>query len=179
MSDHAITGPGPAFTVGVLSDTHGHLYAEIKKALEGVDHIVHAGDIGSPRVLAELRAMAPVTAVRGNCDYDQWAQSLPLHAALEVGGARIAVGHAARHVLDWAEAAEKADEAGAFDAVVFGHSHVALLEWRAGVLHLNPGSAGPRRFNRARSLARLTVWPATAGPTGGRPRLDAEILAVE
>jgi putative phosphoesterase len=177
--DPVIGGLRPCFTVGVVSDTHGHLYAEVKKALQGVDHIIHAGDIGSPQVLAELSTVAPVTAVRGNCDYDQWAQKLPLHATLELGGARITVSHVGRQSREWVGAAAGADDAAAVDAVVFGHSHIALLEWRMGVLYLNPGSAGPRRFDRPRSLARLTVRPATAGLSTVRPILDAEIVTVE
>ena len=180
-SEPATTRVRSVFTVGVVSDTHGHLYPEVKEALQGVDHIVHAGDIGSAQVLAELRAIAAVTAVRGNCDYDQWAQSLPLATMLELGGARIAVGHVGWQVQEWAEAAARADGAAACDALIFGHSHLALIERRMGVLHLNPGSAGPRRFNHQRTVAWLVIRPslATAGPSAGRPQLDAEILAVE
>lgn len=165
--------------IGVVSDTHGDLYPEVKKALEGVDHIVHAGDIGSPRVLPGLRRIAPVTAVRGNCDYDQWAQDLPLHTALFIGGARIAVGHVARDVERWAEGAGRSEAGAAFDAIIFGHSHMALVEREGPVLRLNPGSAGPIRFNRPRSLARLTIWPPATGDAGERPRLHAEILKVD
>lgn len=165
--------------VGVISDTHGDLYPEVKKALEGVDHIIHAGDIGSPRVLADLGQIAPVTAVRGNCDYEQWAQDLPLHTALFVGGARIAVGHVARGVERWAEAAGETEAAPAFDVIIFGHSHMALVEQEGPVLRLNPGSAGPKRFNRPRSLARLTIWPPTAGDAGDRPRMHAQILTFD
>jgi putative phosphoesterase len=165
--------------VGVLSDTHGHLYAEVKKLLEGVDHIIHAGDIGASRVLAELKAMAPVTAVRGNCDYDQWALSLPVHTALEVGGARIAVGHVGRQVQQWAEAGAAVSGTNVFEAVVFGHSHIALVERRAGVLYLNPGSAGPRRFDRPRTMAKLVVRSAAVGDPGVRPHVDAEIYTLD
>ncbi len=155
--------------VGVLSDTHGHLYPEVRAALAGVDHIVHAGDIGSPQVLAELRAMAPVTAVRGNCDYDAWALALPVRAEATLAGARFAVGHVRWQV-----------EAGGFiDVVIFGHSHQPLLERRQGVLYLNPGSAGPRRFNRPRSLARVSVVRAQAGDAFGRPSLEAEIVNLD
>ena len=98
---------GGSFSVGVISDTHGHLYPEVKAALQGVDFIIHAGDIGSPQVLAELRLIAPVTAVRGNCDYDSWALALPARAELTLAGARLIVGHVGWQVQDWAEAANR------------------------------------------------------------------------
>jgi predicted phosphodiesterase len=184
----------PMLTVGVISDTHGHLYPEVKKFLFGVDHIIHAGDIGSQQVLAELKTMAPVTAVRGNCDHDQWAVSLPVRAELTLAGAHLIVGHIGWQVQEWAEAAAKSGAVGEaawgpghaggssfgrFDAVIFGHSHQPAIERRLGVLYLNPGSAGPRRFNRPRSLARLTIRSAPPGEAAARPQVEAEILDVE
>jgi uncharacterized protein len=145
--------------VGVLSDTHGHLYPQVARMLEGVDHIIHAGDIGSPRVLAELKAIAPVTAVRGNCDLEAWAEPLPLRTELEVNGVRILVRHIAGRVGDICDAA----------VVVTGHTHLAAVEERDGILYVNPGSAGPRRFHRPRTLARLTI----------RSRVDFEILIAD
>ena len=184
--------------MGVISDTHGHLYPEVKAALQGVDFIIHAGDIGSPQVLAELRLIAPVTAVRGNCDYDSWALALPARAELTLAGARLVVGHVGWQVQDWAEAANKAAAASAaaappaagaetahsaatarIDAVIFGHSHQSLLERRSGMLYLNPGSAGPRRFNRPRSVARLVIRPGAPGDVAGRPELDAVIIDLD
>jgi putative phosphoesterase len=160
--------------IGILSDTHGHLYPAVVQALEGADHIIHAGDVGSPRVLAALAVIAPVTAVRGNCDVDAWAESLPLHAELEMAGVRIVVGHIGGCL----------DDAGA-DVAISGHTHLAAMQDRGGVLHLNPGSAGPRRFQRPRTVARLTVL-APAGDTlepastskgaGARARVAAEIV---
>ena len=188
---------GRPFVVGVISDTHGYLYPEVKQALQGVDHIIHAGDIGSPQVLAELRAIAPVTAVRGNCDYDEWAQNVPARAELTLAGARLTVGHVGWQIEDRHDktssppgaggqaAAAAANAAGAPataarpDVLVFGHSHQSLVEWRQGVLYLNPGAAGPRRFNRPRSLARLTIVPVPGGESGSRPRIQADILIVD
>ena len=172
-------------SVGVLSDTHGHLYPEVKKLLEGVAHIIHAGDVGSPQVLAELRSLAPVTAVRGNCDYETWTQVLPLRAELELGGARILVGHMPAQTRHWAATAAPRCGRPAFAAVIFGHSHAALVERTDGVLYLNPGAAGPKRFNRPRTVARLLIVPAGAdrpaaeGPTPVEARLQAEILVAE
>jgi putative phosphoesterase len=166
-------------TVGVVSDTHGQLYAEVKRALDGVDHIVHAGDIGSSQVLTELRSMAPVTAVRGNCDYEAWARELPLHAEIELGGARILVGHIGAQLRGRVDAAREAGDAGGFTVVITGHSHLALVETRDGSLYLNPGSAGPRRFDRPRTVALLTIWSARTGVAKAHVRVEAEIVAVE
>ena len=174
-------GSGSAATVarliavGVLSDSHGHLYPDVKESLRGVTHIIHAGDIGAPQVLAELRTLAPVTAVRGNCDYEAWAAVLPERAELELGGIRILVGHVPAQTRAWA-AASLRDGRPAFAVVVSGHSHQAAVERSDGVLYVNPGSAGPRRFNRPRTVARLLIRPAD----GGRPPfVQAEILTVD
>ena len=164
-------------TVGVLSDTHGHLYPRVKQLLMGVDHIVHAGDVGSPRVLAELKTLAPVTAVRGNCDVDAWARALPARAEVELGGVRILVGHIAARPHAKADPAGR-DEGGGFAAVITGHSHMAAQEIRDGVLHLNPGSAGPRRYGRPRTVARLTIHPAATIEPRTQAQLCAEILIV-
>ena len=172
-------------SVGVLSDTHGHLYPEVKALLEGVTHIIHAGDVGSQQVLAELRAVAPVTAVRGNCDYEAWAQSLPARAELELGGIRILVGHVPAQARAWADDARRRERRPVFSVVISGHSHVTAVERREGVLYLNPGSAGPRRFNRPRTVARLLIVPAPGsrpvadGRAPEGPRLQAEILVAE
>jgi len=136
--------------VGVLSDTHGHLYPEVREALSGVDHIVHAGDVGSPEVLDGLRLIAPVTAVRGNCDHEAWALRLPVRTEIDVGGVRILVSHIA------GRPARGAGPDGA-TAVVSGHSHMASVETRDDVLYVNPGSAGPRRFGRPRTVALMEI----------------------
>jgi len=163
--------------VGVLSDTHGHLYPEVVQALAGVDHIIHAGDVGSPQVLAGLRKLAPVTAVRGNCDLDAWAEVLPPTAELELGGVHILVGHIAARLREQAETPARGPEP-AFAVVINGHSHMAALEERDGVLHLNPGSAGPGRFGRPRTIARLSISPAAAGEPAGAPHIKAEIVTI-
>jgi putative phosphoesterase len=141
--------------VGVISDTHGLLRPEALAALEGVDAIVHAGDIGSAGILDALRRIAPVVAVRGNNDRDAWAASLPEIAKTEFGRTRIWV----VHVL--AELREDPALAGVA-VVISGHSHRPRVERRQGVLFLNPGSAGPRRFSLPIAVARLHL--GAAGP---------------
>lgn len=192
-SDASASSPGSALVVGVLSDTHGHLYPRVKQLLEGADHIIHAGDIGSAHVLAELRTIAPVTAVRGNCDDGAWAQSLSARAEVELEGARILVGHVAGRLRDEVTArapeAGPAGRSGGFAVVISGHSHLASVEKRGGVLYLNPGSAGPRRFGRPRTVARLEIRPrpgcdaeAAARPgaqPGAEPEVSATLLTAE
>jgi len=137
-------------TVGVISDTHGLLRPQALAALAGVDAIVHAGDIGAPEVLSALRRIAPVTAVRGNNDRAAWAEAIPETAILDVGRARLYVLHD-RQAL----AIDPAEEG--VTAVISGHSHRPRLETRDGVLFVNPGSAGPRRFSLPIATARLRV----------------------
>lgn len=166
----------PPITVGVVSDTHGHLYPEVKHALAGVDHIIHAGDVGSARVLADLRALAPITAIRGNCDVDAWADVLPARAELDLGGARILVGHIAARLQGCVDAAGDGPDT-KFSVVISGHSHLAALEHREGILYLNPGSAGPSRFGRPRTVGRLTIRPQS-GSGSGAADVSAEIVIV-
>ena len=151
--------------VGVLSDTHGHLYPQVVERLKGVDHILHAGDLGTSEVLRALRSIAPVTAVCGNVDMGGWADVLPSRAEVELGGVCIVVGHINPR-------ADAAGCAGQPIVVVSGHSHIASEEWRDGVLYLNPGSAGARRFGRPRTMALLEIWPGSFGaaPYGAAPR---------
>jgi uncharacterized protein len=126
--------------IGLISDTHGLLRREALAALTGVDHIVHAGDIGGGAVLDALRALAPVSAVRGNNDTGSWAEQLPESALLELAGRRLLILHDVKGLgLD--------PVAAHIAAVIAGHSHRPGIEERAGVLFVNPGSAGPRRFN--------------------------------
>ncbi len=139
--------------VGVISDTHGLLRPQALTALEGADLIVHAGDIGPPDILARLRMIAPTIAVRGNVDTSPWGRSLPASEVVEAAGRLLYVVH------------DRADldvnpRAGGFAAVIFGHSHRPEAVEHDGVLFLNPGSAGPRRFSLPISLAFLEV---TAG----------------
>jgi putative phosphoesterase len=158
--------PG-SITVGVLSDTHGHLYPQVVKLLEGVDHIIHAGDIGSLQVLAALRAIVPVTAVRGNCDHYDWAASLPAEAEVEIGGVRILVGHIAGRLRETKQG---------FRVVVTGHTHRMESAEREGLLYLNPGSAGPERFGHPRTMALLHVTPPAQ--SGAPAQVSAEFLMV-
>jgi putative phosphoesterase len=159
-----------AIVVGVLSDTHGHLYAPVIRLLEGVDHVIHAGDIGSLQVLAGLRALAPVTAVRGNCDHYAWAASLPVEAEVELAGVRILVGHIAGSLRERRQG---------FRVVITGHTHRMASEEREGVLYLNPGSAGPERFGHPRTIARLHITPETPSAQSGAPaQVSVEFLIV-
>jgi putative phosphoesterase len=136
--------------IGVISDTHGLLRAEAIAALRGADHIIHAGDVGSPEILEKLAAVAPVTAVRGNIDKGAWSRKLAETEVLELAGVTIYVLH------DLAQLDLKPKAAG-FAVVVSGHSHVPKQETRDGVLYINPGSAGPRRFKLPVSVGKLVV----------------------
>jgi uncharacterized protein len=136
--------------IGVISDTHGLLRAEAIAALRGSDHIIHAGDVGTPEILDQLGAIAPVTAVRGNVDKGTWAQRLPETEVFEAGGISIYVVH------DLAQLDLKPKAAG-FAAVISGHTHVPKQEMGDGVLYFNPGSAGPRRFKLPVSIGKLIV----------------------
>jgi putative phosphoesterase len=136
--------------IGVISDTHGMLRDEALIALTGVDHILHAGDVGDPGILAALAEIAPVTAIRGNVDTSGACAELPATEAVELGGELFYLVHSV-HDLD-------IDPVAAGVAVVVsGHSHKPGIELRSGVLYLNPGSAGPRRFKLPISLALVTL----------------------
>jgi uncharacterized protein len=136
--------------IGVISDTHRLLRAEAVAALRGSERIIHAGDVGDPEILEQLSTIAPVTAVRGNIDKGAWARKLPETAVVELGGIAI-------YVLHNLDELDLKPEAAGFAAVIYGHSHVPKLEMRDGVLHFNPGSAGPRRFKLPVSVGRLSV----------------------
>jgi putative phosphoesterase len=136
--------------IGLISDTHGLLRPEAVPALAGSDLIVHAGDVGKPEILDRLRAIAPVVAVRGNIDKGEWASRLPLTAVVEAHLARIYVIHDV-HDLEIDPAAA------GFAIVISGHSHKASREERSGVMYVNPGSAGPRRFKLPITLALLDL----------------------
>lgn len=136
--------------VGVISDTHGLLRPEAVEALKGSELIVHAGDIGGPEVIEALLAIAPVVAVRGNNDRGEWAEEFPVYDVVEVGAAFVYVLHDLKEL-------DISPEAAGFRVVVSGHSHKPLAEERRGVLYLNPGSAGPRRFKLPVTIARLNV----------------------
>ena len=136
--------------IGVISDTHGLLRPEAEALLAGVDHILHAGDIGAPDIVPRLRAIAPVTAVRGNVDVGAWAAAFPEREVARLGGRAILVLH------DTAELGGDPAAMG-LDAVVAGHSHRPGVETRDGVLRLNPGAAGRRRFRLPVTLATLEL----------------------
>ena len=137
-------------TVGVISDTHGLLRPEAVAALEGSDHIIHAGDVGDPAILDKLAEIAPVTAVRGNVDHGSWAKRLPETELLEVDGLSL-------YVLHILEKLDLKPEAAGIHAVIYGHSHIPKQENKDGVLYFNPGSAGPRRFNLPITVGKLIV----------------------
>ena len=142
--------------VGLISDTHGLLRPEAAAFLRGSDVIVHAGDIGSEAILEELRAIAPVTAVRGNNDIGPWARKLPETAVLQAASTRI-------YVLHDLNSLDLDPAAGGFHVVVTGHSHQPGEMRRDGVLYVNPGSAGPRRFKLPVAVGRLRVSPPGIG----------------
>jgi uncharacterized protein len=140
----------PIRRIGVVSDTHGLVREEALAALAGSDLVIHAGDIGEPEILERLRTLAPVIAVRGNIDKAAWASSLPKTAVVDVGARPIYVLHDI-HELDLDPAAA------GFGIVISGHSHRPSQTERAGVIYLNPGSAGPRRFRLPITLARINI----------------------
>jgi uncharacterized protein len=136
--------------VGLISDTHGLLRPEATAFLAGSDHIVHAGDVGDPAILEALAAIAPVTAIRGNVDTDAWAARLPETARVTIGGVTI-------YVLHDLAALDLKPHAHGIRVVVYGHSHKPSVTERDGVLFVNPGSAGPRRFRLPITAAELFV----------------------
>jgi putative phosphoesterase len=157
------TGEASARVVGVISDTHGLVRPAALEALAGAELIVHAGDVGAPEVLEQLRAVAPVVAVRGNNDRAPWARDLAATEVVELDGLFLYVLHDVNELdLD--------PRAAGFRAVIAGHSHRPGVGERDGVLFLNPGSAGPRRFRLPITVARLRIC-------GGD--LDATIVDLE
>ncbi len=136
--------------IGLISDTHGLLRTEAVAALQGCAQIIHAGDIGKPQVLDGLRAIAPLEAIRGNIDTADWALELPERLDLRIGSLTL-------HVLHDLKQLDIDPLAAAVDVVIAGHSHKPKVERRDGVLYINPGSAGPRRFSLPISLALLEL----------------------
>jgi hypothetical protein len=136
--------------IGVISDTHSLLRPEALAFLQGCEHIVHGGDIGEARILEALAAIAPLTVVRGNNDTAPWAEKIRETERVEIAGVRLYAIHDLAQ-LDIDPAAE------GIHVVVSGHSHRPLAQERGGVLYLNPGSAGPRRFTLPISAAELTI----------------------
>jgi putative phosphoesterase len=137
-------------SIGIISDTHGVVRPQAIEALEGVEMILHAGDVGSQQVLDTLNEIAPVVAVRGNNDKGEWAESLPDWEVVEVGDVSIYMPHDVKEI-------DISPSGAGFQVVVSGHSHKPLIEEQRGVLYVNPGSAGPRRFSLPVSVAHLRV----------------------
>jgi len=138
------------FKIGIISDTHGLLRPEAVRRLSGVDHIIHGGDIGRPEIVAELRDIAPVTAIRGNVDKGDWAREF---SETE----RVRLAERSIFVLHDLKALELDPVATGIDVIVSGHSHVPKIDEVDGVLYLNPGSAGRRRFKLPITLATLEI----------------------
>ncbi|TLX59804.1 YfcE family phosphodiesterase [Stutzerimonas nosocomialis] len=139
-----------ALRIGLIADTHGLLRPEALERLSGCDHIVHAGDIGKPEILQALERLAPLSVVRGNNDQQDWAQAIPERLVIHFGRVSLYLLHDLKE-LDIDPAAE------GIRVVISGHSHKPAVEERDGVIYLNPGSAGPRRFKLPISLALLHI----------------------
>ena len=136
--------------LGLVSDTHGLLRESALRALQNTGHIIHAGDVGDPKILEALDKVAPVTAVRGNVDTAEWATKLPPTTMVEIGVVRLYVLHNVKELKLNAIPSE-------VSIIVSGHSHKPAQATRNGVLYINPGSAGPRRFNLPTTVARLDL----------------------
>ncbi len=148
--------------IGVISDTHGLVRPEVPAAFDGVELILHAGDIGNAEVIRQLKTIAPVVAIRGNNDTGSWARAIPETKVTRIGRVSIYMLHNLKEIdLD--------PVAKGFQVVISGHSHRPSIETRSGVLFLNPGSAGPRRFKLPITVARLTV---------DGPVVNSEIIAL-
>lgn len=146
------------FRIGIISDTHGLLRPDARRRLAGVDHIIHAGDIGHPEIVDALRMIAPVTAIRGNVDTGNWARDYAETELVNLAGKSTYVLHDLNTL--------RIDSGVRVDVIVSGHSHIPKIETIGGVLYLNPGSAGRRRFKLPITLATLEVTPE-----GMRPEL--------
>jgi putative phosphoesterase len=140
-----------ASRIGLISDTHGLLREEAIAALRGSDLILHAGDVGDAEILVVLEKIAPVVAIRGNVDTEAWAEALPATEFVTAGGVQFYMLHDAKRL-------DLVPEAAGIQIVLSGHSHEPTQEVRRGVLYINPGSAGPRRFQLPISVARLNLF---------------------
>lgn len=149
--------------VGVISDTHGLVRPQALDTLRGSDLIIHAGDIGTPEVLDELNAIAPVFAVRGNVDTGAWADNLPVSEVVQAGDKLL-------YVLHNLDELDLDPLAATMHAVITGHSHRPMMREQDGVLYFNPGSAGPRRFTLPVAVGRLRVCDG---------RLEGEIIKLD
>ena len=154
------SSPYGARLIGLISDTHGLMRPQALAALKGVDLIIHAGDIGKPEVLQALKAIAPLVAIKGNVDKNGWAKSLPETKALKIGDVQVYLIHNVNE-LDFNPASR------GYQVVISGHSHKPLIVRRDGVLFVNPGSAGPRRFKLPVAVGELLI---------SGDRVDARII---
>ncbi|TWB89932.1 hypothetical protein FBZ93_11544 [Bradyrhizobium macuxiense] len=145
------------FRIGIISDTHGLLRPEAERALAGVDHIIHGGDIGNPDIITALRRIAPVTSIRGHVDTGHWAAEFADSECVRLARRTL-------YVLHDLKALVVDPVAQGIDVVISGHSHVPKIDIIDGVLYLNPGSAGPRRFKLPITLATLDVTPRGLQP---------------
>lgn len=136
--------------IGVISDTHGLLRPEAVELLRGSEHIIHAGDIGAPEIIPELRKIAPVTAIRGNIDTQAWARAFAETEVVELCGLDF-------YIIHNANALDLNPKAAGFAAVISGHSHQPKQEVKNDVLYFNPGSAGPIRFKLPISVGRIEI----------------------
>lgn len=156
--------------VGVISDTHGLLRPEALEALQDSELIIHAGDVGRREILETLATVAPVHAVRGNTDHGELAATLPHDTVVEARTRRDAAAHLPPaeatliYVLHILEEMDLDPGAAGFGIVVYGHTHRPAVEWKGGVLYLNPGSAGPRRFDAPVTVARLWIPEGHGSP---------------
>ena len=160
MNKCDLTAVGARQVIGLISDTHGLLRPQAIAALAGVDLIIHAGDIGKPAVLTELKKIAPVAAIKGNNDTGDWAERLPEYRNVKVGQHRLYVIHNV-HELGFDPAARK------YRIVISGHSHKPTIVEKDGVLFVNPGSPGPRRFKLPVAVGKIFV---------DGPNIRAEII---
>lgn len=145
-------------TIGIISDTHGLLRQEAIEVLSRVDHIIHAGDIGSPDIIPQLKTICPVSAIRGNIDVDNWALAFPDTLEIVLFELRFFIIHDRKHLVT-----RRPD--GLVDVIISGHSHRAGVEEVDGVVHLYPGSAGPRRFKLPITLATIRIDGTSFEPT--------------
>jgi uncharacterized protein len=144
--------------IGLISDTHGLMRPEALSALSGCDIIIHAGDVGRPDILGHLMAIAPVFAVRGNVDGGAWTATLPETETLHFGGHNL-------HVIHILADLAVAPKAAGLSVVISGHTHQALIEDKDGVLYINPGSAGPRRFKLPVTVGQIRVEDGSLIPS--------------
>lgn len=137
-----------ASTIGVISDTHGLLRPEVMKSLEGVDLILHAGDVGNPEVIEHLESVAPVVAVRGNMDYGNWAEGLPISKSIVIGKTKLFLIHDIERI-------DGQMELQSYQVIITGHTHRPLIHEQNNILFINPGSAGHQRNQHSVSIGKL------------------------